>query len=522
MTAPMEIPSTETALADLVVTSSEVFLPDLKLDDGDALLGKTLDGRFRVEALLGKGAMGRVYRALQVPLNRPVALKVLDSNCGAGRDASFRQRFLVESALTARLSHPHTVRIFDYGCTADGIFYLAMEFLDGATLERVLARGPLNWRVALSIAQQMTRALREAHELGVVHRDLKPANIMLLHADDDTEHVKVLDFGLVKSFVEGHELEGRVITQQGALIGSPPYMAPEQAERNRADPRSDIYSVGVMLYEMLTGRVPYAGRLPLEIILQHLNSPVPALTTPRGFDDVPEELKDIVTRCLAKSPMDRFQTTDDLLSAFQDIPSGSGLPAGLTTGALPLVPASLTTGAAPPAPRHVKALTLLFGFVLALLAGVGVTTVFWRGPSAFRASPPELRSPAHAVVAPVAAPSAPQLTARERSPDQTVSALPAQALPAPAVPAPAVPEARPAPVAAAAPAPPPVEARPVEARPVEAPVTARRAPPRPQAGAGSRAPSRLAEGDGDDLLLQPALDPGPASPPEDELKRPSP
>lgn len=328
----MDTPSIETSPADVPLTSGESYIPEPKSAETEVLLGKTLDGRFRIEALIGRGTMGRVYRAVQLPLNRPVALKVLDSNYGAGREPSFRQRFLVEAALTARLSHPHTVRIYDYGCTIDGIFYLAMEYLDGATLERVLARGPLGWRVALSIAQQMSRALREAHALGVVHRDLKPANIMLLHADDDTEHVKVLDFGLVKSFVEGRDLEGRVITQQGTLVGSPPYMAPEQAERNQADPRSDIYSLGVMLYEMLTGRLPFAGRRPLEVILQHVNDPVPPLVTPRGLEVVPAALEAVVLRCLAKSPMDRLQSMEELLAALGEVraegasasPTGAG------------------------------------------------------------------------------------------------------------------------------------------------------------------------------------------------------
>jgi serine/threonine-protein kinase len=208
----------------------------------DPLVGMTLDGRFRIVEVIGKGAMGKVYRAVQVPLNRPVALKVLDSRYGAGRDESFRQRFLVEAALTAKLSHPNTVRVLDYGHTPDGLFYLAMEYLVGETLEAMLNKGAVSWRRVLGIGQQLARALKEAHTLGVVHRDLKPANIVMLNADDDTDHVKVLDFGLVKSFVDGQELEGRVITQQGMLMGSPPYMAPEQGERNRADPRSDIYS----------------------------------------------------------------------------------------------------------------------------------------------------------------------------------------------------------------------------------------------------------------------------------------
>ena len=183
----------------------------------DPLVGQTLDNRFRIVELIGTGAMGKVYRAVQVPLNRAVALKVLDSTYGAGREESFKQRFLVEAALTAKLNHPNTVRVVDYGSTADGLFFLAMEYLDGETLETLLKKGPLPWHRALAIALQMARALREAHELGVVHRDLKPANVIVLHADDDTDFVKVLDFGLVKSFVEGHEI-GRASCRERVLV----------------------------------------------------------------------------------------------------------------------------------------------------------------------------------------------------------------------------------------------------------------------------------------------------------------
>lgn len=339
----------------------------------DPLIGKTLDGRYRIVGGIGKGAMGKVYRAVQVGLNRAVALKVLDSNYGAGKDESFRQRFLVEAALTAKLSHPNTVRIFDYGCSSDGIFYLAMEFLEGETLDRSLSKGPLGWRRVLSIGQQIARALREAHELGVVHRDLKPANVMMLSADDDTDHVKVLDFGLVKSFVDGQELEGRAITQQGMLMGSPPYMAPEQGDKNRADPRSDIYSLGCMLFEALSGKPPYWGGGPLEIILKHVNEPIPALKTPPKFETIPEGMIGIVTRCMQKSPMDRFQSMDEVLQAMSELASPVSTPAFET----PLPPLAI------PVPGRGRNTTplLIGGFIVALLVGIGGTALVLRKPN---------------------------------------------------------------------------------------------------------------------------------------------
>ncbi len=347
---------------------------EVNTDALDPLLGQTVDGRFRIVEIIGRGAMGKVYRAVQLPLNRAVAIKVLDSRYGAGRDESFKQRFLVEAALTSKLNHPNTVRVLDYGSTRDGLFFLAMEYLDGETLEKLLTRGALPWHRVLSIGQQMARALREAHELGVVHRDLKPGNVVMLHADDDADFVKVLDFGLVKSFIEGHELEGRAITKQGMLMGSPPYMAPEQGEKNRADPRSDIYSLGTILFEMLSGKPPFSGGGALEVILKHVNQPVPALVTPSRYEAVPEALQSIVLRCLAKSPMDRFQSMEELLTALQDVfvPSRNNEQEvqPRTEAAVAITPAPIELPVALPAPQRGPSILLVAGFFVAAVAGV--------------------------------------------------------------------------------------------------------------------------------------------------------
>ena len=371
-------------------TSDEGVTVEFVAEGLDPVIGLTLDGRFRVVGSVGKGAMGTVYKAVQEPLNRTVALKVLDSNYGAGRDETFRQRFLVEAALTAKLSHPNTVRIIDYGCTKDGLFYLAMEYLAGLTLDRVLAHGGLSWRRVAAIALQVARALREAHDLGVVHRDLKPANIMVLTADNDADHVKVLDFGLVKSFVEGRELEGRAITQHGMLMGSPPYMAPEQGDKNRADPRSDIYSLGIVMFEALTGKPPFTGNAPLEIILKHVNQVVPPLRAPLGVEPIPEAMVALVNKCLAKSPMDRFQSMDELIAGLQTLTAPVVTPSTVNE-----VPALSDFIDVPP--RHRTGL-LAVGFLAALVIGIaGTALVLQRKPEV------EPRPVPAVVAAPIAA-----------------------------------------------------------------------------------------------------------------------
>jgi serine/threonine-protein kinase len=397
----------------------------------DPLVGQVLDGRFKVVEPIGTGGMGRVYRAVQQPLNRAVALKVLDYNYGAGKDEAFRQRFLVEAALTAKLSHPNTITVIDYGCTPNGIFYIAMEYLDGRTLDQVVQDdGPIPWRRVLNIGQQVARSLREAHNLGVVHRDLKPANVMLLHADDDTDQVKVLDFGLVKSFVVGQELEGRAITQQGMLMGSPPYMAPEQGEKNHADPRSDVYSLGTVLFEALTGAPPFTGKSAMEVILKHVNQPVPPMRVPGNLEPVPEEMEALVARCLAKSPMDRFQSMDEVLQALQELATPQAF--ATPTGGIPVQPEPAASG---------LRLTPILLFIVAVALGAGAATLAIRalklgdGSRKVRvipAPPPEVAvAPEPELVpepAPVPAPP-PVVVAKPEPAPEPVVAKPEPALP---------------------------------------------------------------------------------------------
>ncbi len=297
----------------------------------EPLWKKVLNDRFTILEPIGMGGMGKVYKAIQAPLDRIVAVKVLTPNGVA--DPEFRQRFFLEASLTSKLRHPNTVTVIDYGETSDGIFYLAMEYLDGQPLSQVLAQsGPLPWTRCLQICQQICRSLREAHKLGIVHRDLKPANVMLLTEDRDQDLVKVLDFGLVKSFLRESDASDSEITNPGMLLGSPKYMAPEQL-RNQADPRSDVYALGSVLYEMLSGQPVFSAKDAIDVMFKHMNEPPAPLRQVRPDIEVPKEVEALVMKCLEKQPAWRFQSMDDVLEAMRKAASAAGAAGIVSEGA---------------------------------------------------------------------------------------------------------------------------------------------------------------------------------------------
>ncbi len=289
----------------------------------DPLIGRVVNGRFKILSVIARGGMGKVYKAEQSPLNRICALKVLSPKYEGDRDPEFHKRFFLEASTAAKLTHPNTVTIFDYGQDGDDLYFIAMEFIEGRTLHRVLRdEGSfVEIRVA-HIAGQICRSLREAHALGVVHRDLKPGNILLTDRGDEQDNVKVLDFGLVKD-VSG---EAEDLTQAGLFMGSPKYMAPEQILGGEITARTDIYSLGVMMFEMLSGRVPFDRGASVGTLMAHVNDVPPPMRQVNPKLVLSRTMENIVMRCLEKDANKRFASMKDLLNALKRVGLDEGAP----------------------------------------------------------------------------------------------------------------------------------------------------------------------------------------------------
>jgi serine/threonine-protein kinase len=288
----------------------------------DPLVGLVINGKFRVVEAIGQGGMGAVYRAEQQPLGRIVAVKVLRNKPGVLQvDPAFQRRFFLEASLCAKLSHPNIVTVYDYGrieTVPEEAYFMAMELLEGETLHSRLRKsgGALPIGDVLSITLEIARGLREAHRNGIVHRDLKPGNVMLVPDAEAGEKVKILDFGLVKQ-VEGDNRED--LTQEGSFLGSPKYMSPEQIDKADVDHRTDLYSLGVIMYQALCGKVPFDGPSSMQILLAHVASPIPSMKDRNPLSDVPPLLENLVRKLLAKNPADRFANADELIRELRAI-----------------------------------------------------------------------------------------------------------------------------------------------------------------------------------------------------------
>ncbi len=278
--------------------------------DADPMIGRTIGGRYEVEKLIGKGGMGVVYKARQPTVQRDVALKVLLDEFV--ENDTVVKRFHQEALAASRLTHPNTITIYDFGQTEDHVLYIAMEYLQGYSLAQELVRRPrVSPKRAVHIMRQVCKSLAEAHQAGIIHRDLKPDNIFMAEVQGERDFVKVLDFGVAKL----KEFDGKegTLTQAGMIFGTPKYMSPEQARSNQLDRRSDIYALGVILYEMLAGEAPFTGDNPLSILIAHVNQhalPFRQLDNP---PDVPPALEAVVFKALSKHPDGRQDDVETLL-----------------------------------------------------------------------------------------------------------------------------------------------------------------------------------------------------------------
>lgn len=301
----------------------------------DELLGRTLNGRYRIESKLGEGGFGAVFEATQLQMNRRVALKVLHPHMT--REPTMAARFRREAQAACALRDAHTVTTYDFDQSEEGLLYLVMELVRGRSLLAELSeRGALAPQRAAFLLDQVASALAEAHSLGVVHRDIKPENILIEDRASQNDYVKVVDFGIAKLLEPDSGQTMAALTAAGQIIGTLEYMSPEQLKGERVDHRTDIYSVGVMLYQMLTNALPFDGA-PASVITGHIERPP---RPPRQLVAlVPPELETLVLRCLAKAPAQRFANMSELRSALapllHDAPPASTPPPTRQDASLP-------------------------------------------------------------------------------------------------------------------------------------------------------------------------------------------
>src|SRR5262245_33042044 len=292
--------------------------------EGHIATGDTIAG-YEIEELVGRGGMGEIYRARDPRLERRVALKLLAERFS--EDAAFRERLLRESRIAASLDHPNVVPVYEAGETDDDRLFIAMRFVDGSDLEALLrSEGPLEPARAVAIAAQMADALDAAHGRGLVHRDVKPSNV-LLDRQDRREHVYLADFGLTQSVSDRGPTDGH-------LVGPVDYVAPEQGRGDEVDGRADVYGLGCVLFQALTGSVPFSGVSDVAVIYAHLEAPPPRASERR--EELPEALDDVLERAMAKDPAERQPTCRELV---EEVRAALGLDARPRTSRVLLVAA---------------------------------------------------------------------------------------------------------------------------------------------------------------------------------------
>jgi eukaryotic-like serine/threonine-protein kinase len=327
----------------------------------DPFIGTLVGERYRIVNRIGVGGMGAVYRAEHTMMRRDLAIKVLLPELSGKEE--FARRFEREAESASRLDHPNIITVTDFGRTAEGSLFLAMEFLAGASLSSAIAEGPMPVARALGIERQILRALDHAHAAGVVHRDLKPENIMLVERDGQRDVVKILDFGIAK--VTEPQSGGEALTQAGVIFGTPEYLSPEQALGEAVDARADIYAAGVILYEMLAGRRPFESEDKVKIISMHLAHAPPRIRDVSPAVDVSMPLEQAVLQAMEKSRDNRFATAAAFMQALDDAEAerDSEFAMEATTPAMDL-----------PLPHHRRVAALPIVLVL-LVVGVGSLTL---------------------------------------------------------------------------------------------------------------------------------------------------
>jgi serine/threonine-protein kinase len=273
----------------------------------DPFVGKVIDGRYEIQARIGEGGMGVVYKARQTSVDRVIAIKMLNAQMAA--DRTWVEWFYNEAKACSRLQHPNTIRMFDFGQAPDGRLYMTMEFLDGVSLREAISKGPLTPQRVVKILIQCCASLAEAHSIGIIHRDIKPDNVFLLSMAGQPDFVKLLDFSVAK-LLEGDRMK----TQAGVVFGTPQYMSPEQGRGLPLDARSDLYALGILAFEMLTGNVPFNDDNPMTVIQMHLQAQVPPLP-----QSVPYSVQQIVRRALEKDPSRRYQSSGEMMQHCQQV-----------------------------------------------------------------------------------------------------------------------------------------------------------------------------------------------------------